>query len=612
MSSSAFQRKLDFAPTASIDKVALNNKVVLMRAVVRRAKLHTINSLVKKIQKLRNKKGTENQQNQNKSRADRLLEEIKIIKILKPDYVSKYALGSTEQFKDLVAKPSTTIDMRALARLAEQKFIQGVVEKFRAEHDDWKELAAYLMTKHTSREFKKKKTIVEKKTKEKMKKVETNMKASETLVQKFLGEKLKESHDVESDDNDDDEDASGTEERAIGIEKQTVRKQQKVKIRNLKRQRNMLKGNLTVVDNINENSEEDIKDTGEDGDNFSPPSDSDNASAVSDEEIIYSNIVESENDEDDNDNNDDDNTDDSSDAEEDSGHVSDNSPIKSDKKALQLKAEKSRLKPEKSESRNMSVMKRLSEHRDMETEESSKRTGRNKLLTEKVEGEMIVKKLDLRKNDDDDGGDEIPAVLLSHNNSSPVKRRRKRMDVFFDTGEEYDIDTHNDVVMTNEMEDDNLEVNDTEKNNDRKDKGSIQPAISAFTTCFVGSLKSSDMMAIKDSHYRSNEDWKRLRHEAKEQKMGRGRGIRGRGATFRGRGSLAHPQRGGGRGRGFDRSEGSTFRGGRGHESGKVNTPAEPQKEKGLHPSWEASKKRKQEQKGILQAFAGKKVKFDD
>jgi len=31
-----------------------------------------------------------------------------------------------------------------------------------------------------------------------------------------------------------------------------------------------------------------------------------------------------------------------------------------------------------------------------------------------------------------------------------------------------------------------------------------------------------------------------------------------------------------------------------------------------VHPSWEASRKRKEQQTGSLQAFQGKKVKFDD
>lgn len=198
MSSGGYQRELDLAPTATIDKVALNNKVVLMRAIVRRSKLHLINGLVKKVHKLRDKKGSEDQKKQNKNKADKMLEDIKIIKVLKPDYVSKYALGSTVKFEELASKASTTPEMRALARLAAHKFIMQEVDKFRQAHEDWKDLAAYLMTKHTSRDFKKKKT------KETRKKVEANVLASENLVQKYLGQKLEGRTDLEDVENEDD------------------------------------------------------------------------------------------------------------------------------------------------------------------------------------------------------------------------------------------------------------------------------------------------------------------------------------------------------------------------------------------------------------------------
>ncbi|WAR01027.1 SRFB1-like protein [Mya arenaria] len=170
------ERKLDFAPTASIDKVALNNKVVNMRSVVQRAKLYVINDLTKKMKKLRNKKGSDEQKEKNSQKADRLVEEMKII------------------------KPSTTMEQRALARLSEQKFIQEKVNGFRSEHADWKDLAAFLITKHTAREFQKKKS------KEKLQKLETNVKASETLIQTYLGGKLTSIKAGKSDDSSDGDD----------------------------------------------------------------------------------------------------------------------------------------------------------------------------------------------------------------------------------------------------------------------------------------------------------------------------------------------------------------------------------------------------------------------
>ena len=50
------------------------------------------------------------------------------------------------------------MERRAIARLASHKLLQPKVEKFRKEHDDWKALAAFLLSKNTGRRFKKRKT----------------------------------------------------------------------------------------------------------------------------------------------------------------------------------------------------------------------------------------------------------------------------------------------------------------------------------------------------------------------------------------------------------------------------------------------------------------------
>ncbi|XP_045156764.2 serum response factor-binding protein 1-like [Mercenaria mercenaria] len=709
MSSTGFQRKLDLAPTASIDKVALNNRVVLMRAIVRRSKLHLINALVKKVHKLRDKKGTEGQKSQNKNKADRMLEDIKIIKVLKPDYVSKYALGTTEKFEDLAAKPGTSADMRALARLAAHKFIMQEVGKFRHEHEDWKELAAYLMTKHTSREFKKKKT------KEKLKKVETNVKASETLVQKYLGEKLEGrndlDHEVNERNNDDNDDVDDSSDEADESVKDIVEKKNRIindrgrtdslttEIRNIESVRKKginqnfcsLKSNTTQKQTDKKNAknsiQSEVQSENVDSDSIS---DEDSISRVAnsskEEEEDYDESIEEDDDECSEGNSDeyseddgDDNEGSKNDEEEDESSSSvseddadDNEQDLSKKltsdKMIKHKAKLLDMKTNIPDSKGVLSKKSLHKQKDSKSDKFTKTTEKKKVLKEKIEGDMIVKKLDLAK---DFVEDEIPKILLSEKEDKPVKRKKKTKDLFFDTGEDDDCGSNN--KDTTEVNDDgNCESVDNEaidSDMGRNFESSIQPTMTAFTTCFVGSLKSSDMMACKDSQYRSNEDWKRIRHETKEQKMGRGRGSspsfsrgRGYGPALRGRGSsnsyVADRDRGRGfsdgfRGRGFSQgprgqefsesrgrgSEGFRGRGrgsegfrgrGRGSEGfqgrgrgrgferpgredgqndrrGLGNT----QKQGGLHPSWEASKKRKQEQKAVLQAFEGKKIKFD-
>ncbi|CDQ91649.1 unnamed protein product [Oncorhynchus mykiss] len=85
------------------------------------------------------------------------------------------------------------------------------------------------------------------------------------------------------------------------------------------------------------------------------------------------------------------------------------------------------------------------------------------------------------------------------------------------------------------------------------------------------------------------------------------RGGRGRGrGGGRGRGAGRGMGRGGGRGGDFKNHFGRQ-REGRGFSS----TPSSQPPQQALHPSWEASKKRK-EQQTVVVAFQGKKIKFDD
>lgn len=733
---SLFQRKLDLAPTATIDKVALNNTVVGMRAVVKRARLFVINELVKKIHKLRKRKGSEAVQSKNKNKADRLLEEIKILKNLKPDYVSKYALGSTEKFEVIVVKESSNLDMRAVARLAQQKFIQEQVANFRSEHSDWKELAAFLMTKHTSREFKKKKT------KEKMKKVEANVKVSETLVKKYLSEKL-EGKEIESDleldseedcekDTDSDRErgkedsvvdlSSSNEDRKVGDIKSsdsdscgesdnvklkknkeniskvqgvdTSPKQSKltvVKPVQTKTNTEILKQNLsknktkemakqlfvskyrvnTLKKTCDSSSGDDSDPSGSQQDNLLKHRSHENPEDGSDSES-GDDLRESNDDDDDDDDEIDDDDDfkddvddnnrcagDSSDGDGDDDDYDDDDHLSDDIGDKEADREVSKRKILHKEDRPSKLLKLSFFTKETGTVESDSNTSespKKKTITEKVEGEMIVRKLDLSK---DFGKEEIPAMLLNQHHGNAHKQKKRKQDVFFADSDEDSADDNDTTENIIANESDIASVN-----NEKKSRGSfersIEPTMSSFTTTFLGSLNSDEMMSCTDSKYRSNEEWKRLRHERKEQQYssrGRGRGGRyqqGLGSRGRGgysnrgerggfKGSHRGPHEDAGRGarrdhhgRGFQSGRGRGFRQDRGRGMPGFSGPHKDQREKqtmgqemdrkdssdkqspaprraeGLHPSWEASKKRKQSEKNVLQAFTGKKIKFDE
>ncbi|XP_053557573.1 serum response factor-binding protein 1 isoform X2 [Bombina bombina] len=96
----------------------LNNEVVKMRKDVKKVKVLTIRKLTRHNAKLKSKKGTEELLQKNQRRAQRLLEEIQAIKEVKPDDVTKTALQKEINFEKICKKPGSTVQNRAIARLA--------------------------------------------------------------------------------------------------------------------------------------------------------------------------------------------------------------------------------------------------------------------------------------------------------------------------------------------------------------------------------------------------------------------------------------------------------------------------------------------------------------
>merc|ERR1712020_119853 len=82
-----------------MDLITVNNTIVKMRKAVIKAKIHVIRSLVKQIKSLKNKKvANDKMKNQNERKTERLTKELNILKKLKKDQVSKFALSNTQNF----------------------------------------------------------------------------------------------------------------------------------------------------------------------------------------------------------------------------------------------------------------------------------------------------------------------------------------------------------------------------------------------------------------------------------------------------------------------------------------------------------------------------------
>ncbi|XP_055478822.1 serum response factor-binding protein 1 [Psammomys obesus] len=110
----------------------LNNEVVKMRKEVKRIRVLVIRKLVRSVGRLKSKKGTEDALLKNQRRAQRLLEEIHAMKELKPDVVTKSALGDDMNFEKTCKKPDSTATERAIARLAVHPVLKKKIDVLKA------------------------------------------------------------------------------------------------------------------------------------------------------------------------------------------------------------------------------------------------------------------------------------------------------------------------------------------------------------------------------------------------------------------------------------------------------------------------------------------------
>ncbi|XP_029643615.1 serum response factor-binding protein 1 [Octopus sinensis] len=176
-----------FGEESSLDKVALNNKIVTMRQTTKKSKSHVLAKLIRQLKQLKNKTNEKAEiAEKNKKNSETLVKEIAALKKLKPDTISRFVLGNTLTFVQLSSKGFQTIESRTLARFANESQLQKSVAEFRENHPDWKSLAAFLQTQSTGRQIKKTKN-----TKSKAEK-KVNIQAKKALVSNFLDEKVNE------------------------------------------------------------------------------------------------------------------------------------------------------------------------------------------------------------------------------------------------------------------------------------------------------------------------------------------------------------------------------------------------------------------------------------
>ncbi|XP_061123739.1 serum response factor-binding protein 1 [Syngnathus typhle] len=110
----------------------LNNEVVLMRKEVKRVRALLSRKIIRQIAQLKKKKGTEVAVEKNQKKAARLLEELHAMKSLRPDLVTKIALQKDLNFNEVCKNPKSTMSDRAVARIACHPQFKKKIEDIRA------------------------------------------------------------------------------------------------------------------------------------------------------------------------------------------------------------------------------------------------------------------------------------------------------------------------------------------------------------------------------------------------------------------------------------------------------------------------------------------------
>lgn len=117
--------------TKRIEKIDLNNQIVTMRKDVKRSRLWLINNLNNRIKFLKKKKGKEIEVDKNLEKVKKIQNEMKLLKGLAIDEISKFALCNQQEKLDDKYLSTLEPQQQALLRIASHKFVQLHVTKFR-------------------------------------------------------------------------------------------------------------------------------------------------------------------------------------------------------------------------------------------------------------------------------------------------------------------------------------------------------------------------------------------------------------------------------------------------------------------------------------------------
>lgn len=120
-----------------MEKVAVNNLVVVLRRLLKTERVFQIKKMTSEIKKLENSKGPNAEKRRQK--AARWKDQVKYLKKVDLTTVARRALAAEEPWKSVLVRSDATPEERALARLVDRPRVQKEIEEFRNANTDWRE-----------------------------------------------------------------------------------------------------------------------------------------------------------------------------------------------------------------------------------------------------------------------------------------------------------------------------------------------------------------------------------------------------------------------------------------------------------------------------------------
>uniref|UniRef100_A0A224YVX8 Uncharacterized protein n=1 Tax=Rhipicephalus zambeziensis TaxID=60191 RepID=A0A224YVX8_9ACAR len=120
-----------------MEKIAVNNLVVVLRGLLKTERVFLIKKMTSQIRKLQDSKGPDAEKRIQK--AARWRDQVNYLKKVDLTTVARQALAAEEPWKNVLVRSDATPEQRALARLADRQRVQKLIEEFRSANADWKD-----------------------------------------------------------------------------------------------------------------------------------------------------------------------------------------------------------------------------------------------------------------------------------------------------------------------------------------------------------------------------------------------------------------------------------------------------------------------------------------